>query len=230
MDVKSFLEQRTAFLRYYYRHASAPFLEIQRKIETKESPFEEPYFDPETDYPDEPPYMIEWSEAADALNVLGRSCIATLSASMKLYFVQWVSELGINVNEKAFKSGFLDGYRTVFGAVTKQLWDSCPADLAILEQVVLARNNDQHPETITSLGAYHQKRDREKHPDLFFLSETDRRALAESQESTAMFMFANRIEVTKESLFRAIDELEKLVDWLEPQLMSLRYGNRSGFS
>jgi hypothetical protein len=233
MEVQWFLEQRTTFLRYYYQQASAPFLEIHRKIEAKEAPFEEPDFDPETDYLDEPPYMEEWSDAEDALNFLGRSCISMLSGTMQLYFEAWKQELRIQLDEAdraVFKKGgILAGYRNVFEQVLKVSWKDCPADLAILEQVTLARNNDQHQESIMSLDARHQKRDWEKNPDLFFISDTNRKAMAENPDSGMFFMLSNRVEVTREKLFKAIEELEQLAAWLEPRFMTLRYGNQYSF-
>ncbi|MGH6890526.1 MAG: hypothetical protein ACREHF_15270 [Rhizomicrobium sp.] len=233
MEVQWFLEERTTFLRYYYDSAAAPFLEIHRKIEAGEPPYKSSGTDPDAGASDEPPYMEEWSDAANALNFLGRSCISMLSGSMQLYFEAWKQELRIELDDtdrRVFSNnGILFGYRDIFEQLLKVPWKDCPADLTVLEQVTLARNNDQHPQTITSLDAYHQKRDWKKHPDLFFISDRDRRALAEQPDSDALFTFANRVEVTRDKLFKAINELEQLAGWLEPQLMTLRYGNTTGF-
>jgi hypothetical protein len=77
MDVLYFLKDRTQFIRQYYETAAEPFLEIMRKIDTGESPFDDLRFYPE----DEPPFQAEWSHANTSLEVLGRSCISMLSAT-----------------------------------------------------------------------------------------------------------------------------------------------------
>jgi hypothetical protein len=79
MEVQWFLEERTTFLRYYYDKAASQFLEVLRKIDAKEAP----YNDDVHDDSDEPLYLEEWSTAADGLELLGRSCVSTLSATYK---------------------------------------------------------------------------------------------------------------------------------------------------
>jgi hypothetical protein len=59
MDLLYFLKDRTAFLRDFYKVASAPFVDIKRKIECGEAPFE-PHL---AKYEDEPPFTTEWIEA-----------------------------------------------------------------------------------------------------------------------------------------------------------------------
>jgi hypothetical protein len=221
MEVQWFLNERTGFIRYYYNGAAEPFLEIQRKIESGE----EPYVSKEGPPDDEPPYLEEWGYAADALTLLGRSCVTFLDATMKLYFDTWLHELEIEFKGKKI----LPNYQPLFEELLGRGWSASGANLAILEQVSLARNNDQHSSKLGSIHAYHQKRDWKKHPDLFFISETDRASLANEEEASLMFMFSNRLEVTRDKLFMAIDEVEKLVEWLEPQLMICKYGNTSGF-
>jgi hypothetical protein len=228
MEVEWFLRHRTDFLRYYYDSAAAPFLRTQQQIEKSEPPY-----DGQSGDPDEPPYLEEWSDSHDGLALLGRSCLSMLSATMKLYFAQWEKELGITLDaadKKIFKDdGLVGGYRAVFEAILKSSWKDSGADFAILEQIVLARNNDQHPEDIATLGAQHKERDWKKYPDLFFLSETDQKELAQDADSTVFFMLRRQVDVSRDKLFTAIGEVEKLAEWLEPQLMTLRYGSATGF-
>ncbi len=221
MDVLYFLEDRTRFIRLYYEQAALGFLETKRKIEAKEPPFD----NPPQDESGEPAFLQEWMDADDGLVILGRSCVSMLSGSIQIYFQQWESLLGITMtNEERrafFKNGFMHGYRAVYEYFTKVSWNDSGANLGILEQVILARNNDQHPEKIHTMHAYHKVRDCEKYPDLFFLSDQDKRASAENDASFALF--GGRIVVTREALFTAIEHLEMLARWLEPQFMKLRY-------
>jgi hypothetical protein len=225
MEVQYFFEERTTFLRYYYDQAGGPFLKVQKQIEAKEKPY-----DKDSGDPDEPPYLEEWSAAADALSLLGRSCISMLSATLKLYFMEWSAELGFRpAKKKSRDDGWIGSYRTAFEEKLKHNWDICHVDLSILEQIEMVRNHDQHPRKITTLNVYHEKRDFKKYPDPFFLSEVGRKELAENPDGDGVFMFANEVSVTRDKLFRAIDECERLVDWLEPQLMTAKYGNPTGF-
>ena len=84
-----------------------------RQRRTHSSP---PYSGDEGD--GEPPFLSEWIEADTSLEVLGRTCLSMLSASLELYFKQWEAELGLSCrhdHKKQFKqSGFLRGYRACF--------------------------------------------------------------------------------------------------------------------
>ena len=134
---------------------------------------------------------------------------------MQLYFEQWKVELRFSLDDedkKVFKNhGILAGYRNVFEILLKLPWTDCPADLRILAQVTLARNSDQHSSSISTIHAYHQARDRERHPDHFFLSEGDRRQLNSDPDNAGLFFFSNQLAVSRDQLFEAIDQLEKLV-------------------
>src|SRR6185437_7846144 len=139
MDVLSFLQDRTRLIRQYYELAAAPFNEIMTKSEAKEEPYIPPYSDD-----GEPPFICEWVDANELLELTGRCCISMLSASLHLYFKTWERKLGLSCRNDftaAFKTGGLVGcYRACFGERVGIDWSSCPADLAIIEQVVLARN------------------------------------------------------------------------------------------
>jgi hypothetical protein len=221
VDVLYFLEDRMRFIRCYYEQAALGFLETKRKIEAEEPPFDNPPWDESG----EPGFLQEWMDAEDGLVMLGRSCVSMLSGSIQIYFKEWKKLLGItmtNEEQRAFfNNGILHGYRAVYEYFTKLSWSNSGANLGILEQVILARNNDQHPENIHTMHAYHKERDHEKYPDLFFLSERDKRSSGDNDASFALF--GGHIVVTKETLFTAIDQLEVLARWLEPQLIRLRY-------
>ena len=53
-------------------------------------------------------------------------------------------------------------------------WSVCPADLDVIEQIILAKNRDQHPEQITTMRVKHGTADLKKHPRPVFMSESDR--------------------------------------------------------
>jgi len=229
MDVSYFLHERTRLIRSYYATASQPFRETLRKIEAEEEPYVPPYSeDPE------PPFLTEWLEARDFLEVTGRTCISMLAGSLSLFLEQWEKQLGLSckdagkrMGKNIFREGKLHGYRQCFEAVSGKSWDACPANLVLIEQVVLARNRDQHPEDIWGFGVNHSKDDREKYPSLFFVEDEERHLIEEAGEE-APWMSA-RLHVSGEKLEQAICEVEALAVWLEDCLVRVQYPNyRSG--
>lgn len=222
MDVSGFLALRLKFIRDFYDTAAAPFIDIMAKIEAGDAPYEPPFSED-----GEPPFLSEWIDAQTGLDVLGRACVSMLAASLKLYFQTWEKELHIKWKDgerkKAFKNGFLDGYTHCFGEALGLNWDECPADLDILEQVTLARNRDQHPETITKMGVDHAPGDRKKHPALFFATEWERREYQDGDFAGITWLNPS-VFVSKESLWQAIGEVEKVVEWLETKILKRTYG------
>ena len=223
MDVLFFLKERTRFTRYFYETAGEPFRETIRRIEADEPPFDNPPYSEDG----EPPYLEEWMQAEEGLEVLGRTCLSMLSPSLQLYFKTWERELGIRweegERERAFRKGFLRGYQICFGEVLGLSWDECPANLDLIEQIALGRNRDQHPEHISSMRVNHARKDLEKHPHPFFVSETERRMYADP-EMEGTFLMSPSVHVSHEALFTAIEEVEKLTEWLEEPMFAVKYG------
>ena len=223
MDVLFFLKERTKFIRHFYETAGEPFRETIRQIEAGESPWDNPPYSENG----EPPYLNEWIESDEGLEVLGRACISMLSPSIQLYFKTWESELGISWDqgerERAFKKGFLPGYMICFSDVLGLSWDDCPADLVLIEQITLARNRDQHPEHITAMRVDHTRKDREQNPHLFFVSETERKIYSDP-ELDGMYWMSPSVHVSREMLFTAIEQVETLAEWLEEHMRAVRDG------
>lgn len=223
MDVLFFFNERTRFIRHFYETAGQPFRETIRKIEAEESPFDDPPYSEDG----EPPYLAQWIEASEGLEVLGRACLSMLSPSLQLYFRTWERELGIRwkkgERKRAFKKGFLGRYKTCFGDVLGLSWDECPANLDLIEQMTLARNRDQHPEQITTMRVDHSEKDLEKHPHPFFMSEIDQKIYADP-EMEGVFWMSPSVHVSRDALYAAIEETEKLTEWLEEYMLAVRYG------
>jgi hypothetical protein len=224
MDYLAFTKVQTRFLRYFYSEASKPFLETRRKIDDEEPPFEPPYSEDS-----EPAFLNEWMDAEDALALLGQCVASLLSDRLKLYIEHWISELreragdsqlvklGIGVpNDAANKSirrkrGWLTGYRTYCEKLNVS-WSDSGADLDLLEQLALVRNNSQHPENITSIRVRQTKADAERYPRGVFADRLDVAAGV-----TMRFMWPPRVEITAENLALAFDEVDKFCEWLDLQ-------------
>lgn len=222
MDIAFFFRERARLIRFTYERAAKPFIEMKRQIEGGFPPFDDP---PYSEDP-EPPFMAEWSDAETAIVVLGRSCVSMLSASLKLYFDTWEKELSNQWADsrkaKAWRKGFADVYLQQLCDALRIDLNDCPADLAVIEQVFLARNRDQHPENIHCMKVTHSSSDRAKHPSPFFISEAERAMYVDGKLGDISFISLS-VHVDPEMLNRAIAEAESLVDWLEPQFFAVKY-------
>jgi hypothetical protein len=226
MDYLAFTRMRTRFLRYFYAEAAAPFHEIRRKIEAYEEPFECP-----PGYEDaEPPFLSEWQDAADALDVLGQSVASLLAQTLKLYIEHWIDEvrrragddqltkLGIGLPtdpayKSAFKKGWLAGYRAYSDRLGTD-WAQSPVDLAVLEQLILARNSVQHSADITSVRVRQTKADTDRYPNGFFADAFDIK-LNDSMKPGSGFLLPPRLDMSGDKLARALQAVDDLCSWLD---------------
>lgn len=155
MDVRYFLLMRLNFIRQFYQTASAPYLERKRKITNEEEPFV-----PEYSEDGEPAFMIEWNEADDSLQILTYLCITMLTTALHLYFQSWVKERELPIEENSHtKKGWLAFYKERFmQSKLKINFDEAPVDLKLIEEIILARNNIQHPSSIVTMRSHYKKR------------------------------------------------------------------------
>lgn len=219
MDVLYCLLERTRLIGTYYERTTEPLTEISRKIRANEAPFVAPYSEDA-----EPAFMEEWTEANELLEMAGRSCVSMLSSALQLYFKTWEWELDLRCGEghgAAFKSGFVNGYRCCLADRLRIDWTECPADLNIIEQIVLARNRAQHPENIIDFGVFHSLGDLKRFPKPFFLSEFESRILAE-EGGFSPFMPPG-VRITSDALIAALEQVRCMCEWLEPKFLHARY-------
>ena len=229
MDAAFFLRRRIRFIRDYYATGVEPFREIQRKINSEESPYDEPppSFDPEDG---EPAYLEERIEAGEAAQIVGRSAVSLLSDSLKLYFKALEQQLAFSLSAEgkktANKDGFLAAYKAALGEVLETDWTNCPVQFDVIEQIVLARNRAQHGEHLSMLDAWHDPKTLTKHRDLIFASEMELKMWLGEGADTNTWL-PPRLEITEEGLGAAIVEVEKFADWIEeriPEVWESRYG------
>ncbi len=222
MDVQFFLQQRTKFIREFYDQAAAPFLEIKRKIEAEEPPYEPPYSED-----GEPPFLEEWLHADTSVEVLGRACVSMLSETLKLYFATWERELGQNFQishpSEFGKDGFVRGYLRCFNETLGIEYPSPTVDLDLLEQVVHARNDSQHGQAITSLEVAHRGSLKRTGRRIFFARDSETTAAVDTESSHA-FSMTPYLHITREKLFQAIAAIELFVTGMEERFLRVRGG------
>ena len=216
MDALYFLKSRTAFIRLFYSEGSKGFSEVMRRIEDELPPFDDPPYS-ETG---EPPYLEQWLDAHEALNVLGIACVSLLSDTLKLYFETLRTRvIGFEFeNSKAeLKGGFVPAYLRALAEILNVDWDECPADLAIVEQIVLARNRGQHGGSLTSLLFEYDKATIDKYPRPYFVS-IDESAVLSSEAGSLMSLILPTVRVTRDAWVKSVDEVEKLAGWIDERL------------
>jgi hypothetical protein len=141
-----------------------------------------------------------------------------LSASFHLYFKTLERQLRRPVDDSyssAFKRGWFNGYKAYFQRQFNVSFESSPCNLNLLEELVLARNRAQHPESITEQSSHYSANDLKKLPSPFFIDDRDRELLAEMEEGERSWLMPLTIHVTQEKLKAAISEITRFAEWLE---------------
>lgn len=214
MVVRRFLNERIEFIRQLYDTTTAPYIECKRKIEAQEEPYMPPYSEDGV-----PPFLDEWLEANESILVIGCLCVSMLSAAFHLYFKTWEKRLGVPVDESLRpifnKSGWLKGYMAYFSRHFDVEFDELPADLEILQEVILLRNRAQHPEELTENLPSYSKDDLEKLRHPFFIDESERSLLSDLDGSERSWLMPPSFTVTPEKLHKAIAEVQRFTEWLE---------------
>ncbi|MFC5521881.1 hypothetical protein [Polaromonas jejuensis] len=175
----------------------------------------------------EPPFLREWIEADESLHVLAYSCISMLAASHHLYLKTFEKLLHFHLDDSLkpkFKKSWLSGYRAYFAHHLGIRFEDCPANLEVLEEVVLARNRVQHPESIAGHRTPYSSSDLGKLAYPFFVNERERDLLADVDEAESAWFMPPTIHVSAEKLATAIEQVEKFGDWLENEIDSRVYG------
>lgn len=218
MDVRFFLKQRTSFIRFFFLESRKPFDQIKHQIENELPPYEPSPFNP--DYScEEPPFLDKWMDAELGIQMLGRSCISMLSDTLKVYFKELERQFGFVPTEefqkKVFKQkGFVEAYKELLTEILDTDWADCPVDFGIIEQIVLTRNQTQHGDALHSFDIAYNQKAIKKHPNLHFVGEQDKGKTYKIEDERTSW-FGPYIEISEKDLFQAIDEIEKLAQWIE---------------
>jgi hypothetical protein len=222
VDVHHFFSRRVAFIRQFYKMAAAPFLDRKRKIEAGDCPFDDP---PHSEVL-EPPYLNEWTEADESLQVLGYTCVSMLAAALHVYFQTWERLRGIPAAERfkdEFRGGWVSGYRTYCDVVLRIDLSKGPCDLKLIEEIVLARNRSQHHDTLVMTLPTYKSSDLQKLPRALFIDST-REAHDDLHNGEREWLMLPTLRVSGEKLDVAIADVERFVDWLDPLIERAVFG------
>lgn len=213
MDVYFFFKQRTDLIRHFYDAASAPFVEMKRCIQNALPPFDDPPYDESG----EPAFLSEWLQADVEHELVGRAAVSMLSEALKQFFVTWERRTWAEPPcekcfKKAFDAGFIAGYVECFAEGFELDWSTCPSDLDVLKQVVLARNRVQHSDLVLD-HLIHDEKSLQAYPKPFFVRPED-----EGLDPAAANFLSPTIHISRERLLEAIDHAERLATWLQQKI------------
>ncbi|HGM6151750.1 TPA: hypothetical protein ACKP1S_002846 [Pseudomonas aeruginosa] len=216
MDANFFLISRLDMIAQFYNVAAAPFVLIKKQIEDGDAPYEPPYSED-----GEPPFLLEWTRADDSLKLLGGVCVSLVAGSLQLYLDTIVERYGDLREFKKMKgAGWLEKHQNYF---KKHGYDfqSSGADLALLSEVILARNAVIHHDQITSDVASYSNDDLRKIPSPFFVSEREQQLLSNLNMNTSPWLLLPTIHVDEDKLLKAIAEAKKLAACVDPYQVQL---------
>lgn len=217
MDLSYFLRERLKIIRLFLDEAPKPFEEIKRKIEAEEEPYVPGYFDPYgNEDPNEPPFQEDWERAGQTAEIIPMLAISLLSDSLKVYFGELERDFGLEFDPKSSrdkhfrKHGMVEGYRLILEHIMGDAFKDCPIRFGLIEQVVLARNRFHHGDDILTFKATHDRAMLTKHENPFFLSDEQ----FEFVEPQLPWKRLPEIVVTREKVLEALDEVERMGDWI----------------
>jgi hypothetical protein len=222
MDLSYFMRERTALIRLFYQKGRVPFDQMQRDIEAEVPPWEPPPFNPDTEST-EPPFVEEFMQAEHVRELVGLFAVSLLADTLRGYFEELERDLAIQFeNDKArkahFKQGWVEAYREIIEHVMGEAYADCPVRFDLIEQVVLARNDFAHNTDFVIFQTAHNRKTLKKHPNPLFVSpryEPPEDNDDDDAPTPLSWRRGPKIEVSEEKLMTAIEEVEKLADWVQ---------------
>ncbi len=210
MNILAGLRDKLRFVERHYESASEPFRETKRKIEVGEAPFEPPPFDPETATDFEPPFLEEWQEADESLNLVGQAALQLVQCAFRDY-LSWFVKLS-RVQLTATGSNWLERCKRHFADAYGIDWELGPVPVEELEELNLARNDVEHNGQPFGMTRHQSCEHQRRFPQGVFVHEIDRQVAKSSGHD-----WLGRIDVTREGLGVAIRRVEAFCEFLDAQ-------------
>ena len=203
------------FIRRFYEITSEPFTETKRKIEQHEEPFSRSDIEDE-----EPPYLVEWLDANESLNILGKACLSLLQDALMKYVSAFVEHYAPSdarvtwdsLTDPTLKKNRILKYKQLFLGRYNIDWEASSIAVDRVEEIILARNGIQHGGNFYNLEHRQGNDYFERFPDSIFADELERE-LYPAGEAAQPY----RITVSKDNLFAAIQSVEEFCTYLDSE-------------
>lgn len=120
--------------------------------------------------------------------------------------------------KQIFKNqGWPNGYRAFYAAHGATPFEEGPFDFSLIEELVLARNSTQHPDSLVFDTPRYSDDALAKMRSPFFVSDRESALIEENDGETRQWLCRPSINVTSEKFLYAIDQVSVFVEWLEKQ-------------
>jgi hypothetical protein len=208
------LRGKLDFIRWFFDLTTAPFVEIKRKIEAGETPYQSS-ISPEDD--PEPPFVNEGMDAYYAIQLQGQLCLNLLQRSLLEYLDDTVKLRQRKAPSK--RVNWFENYKEWFLAEGID-WSASTACLSVIEEMTEARNRVQHgsPDDSHTLIKQQDQNYRDRFPNAQFQNEFEARIFRNFGPQL------HSIELTKEKLQGAVEEILTFSTFIEEHLPdSMKY-------
>jgi len=221
MDLAHFFNQRLTFVEYFHANTTASFESIKNKIEAGEPPYVDTRHPDDPD--DEPAFLEEWQRADAAITITGAACLDLLQSTFRAFLDEYMDLIGnkqvIPNLKKLEQKSWFGNYKKFFQDYLEIDWAASGADLELLEQVILTRNDFTHNVDLLSLNSFQTTFYAKKYPNSAF---------ADPRWKT-LFVEHTRLIVPGEMLQRAMGALRTLCEYLDHERYALmKRGGRKG--
>ncbi len=199
-----FLNQRLGVVEYYYAQTKASFEGIMSKIEAGEPPYVDERHPDDPD--DEPAFFEEWQKADAAMTITGVAALDWLQTTLHAFIDRYMRELGLEQQGRITVpgDGWFGRYKTLFHDHLQIDWEASGADLKLLEQVILMRNDFTHNVDLFSFDTFQTSHYAKKYPKSEFADPRGKRS----------FSKRTRLIVESATLSRAVTAVRTLCEFL----------------
>ena len=207
MNFQHFLNERLNFALFLYDSTVPQFEEIKRKIETEDAPYN--YSRHSGDESDEPLFQAEWEQADLGVDVIGMTCLGQVQIALNTFLKEFTKrafgQKTLDQIPLMKQKSWLANFRAFYATNPDFEWANSGADLGLLEEVILTRNDFQHNTDLLNPYTFQDDKHKEKYPDSSFRHPT----------WSAIFPRNARLYVTREKLDGATEAVRILAKYLE---------------
>jgi hypothetical protein len=171
MDLLQGLHEKLRFIDWMYRKAGESFVETKRKIENSESEFDYSGWDPES-FDGEPPFLTQWQEADEAVNLLGQASLSLVQSVLREYLDGCLLVVRAEKPQRKGKESWFDAYQRFFNEQFGIDWVKSPVQPTLVEEINLARNDAQHSGREFGMTRYQDAQHRARFPKGLFADPT----------------------------------------------------------
>lgn len=144
----------------------------------------------------------------------------------------WEQQSGIPVDVELKKSvfkkkGWFNGYKAHFNDSLSIDFASGPANLGMLEELVLARNRIEHPSVISNHRTNYTDLDLEKRPHPFFVDEREAALFADINNGEISWLIPPTLHITADKLLTSIAEVDIFAEWFDEKIEECIYPLRA---